>query len=163
MSEALVVGQRVGESRSTVRSAALAIGVGGLVAAALDLLQACVLFGHEIILVIAEGLVGDRGAQGGVFYYGLGVVLHVFIALSFAAFYYAVSRKLKFMTEYPLVCGLCYGAGVQLVMMLIVLPHCAFHQWDPIPVNGMLEGLAIHMVVVGLPIAYGVRYFARNA
>jgi hypothetical protein len=162
MTEAAVIGQGVSESRSTARSAVLAIGVGGLVAAALDLLQACVLFGHEIILVIAEGLVGDAGAQGGVFYYGLGVVLHVFIALCFAAFYYAVSRKLTFMTEYPLVCGLCYGAGVQLVMMLIVLPLCAFHQRDPIPVKGMLEGLAIHMVVVGLPIAYAVRRFARN-
>ena len=65
MSDALVVGQSQGESRSTARSAVLAIGVGGLAAAALDLLQACVLFGHDIILVIAEGLVGDRGAQGG--------------------------------------------------------------------------------------------------
>ena len=161
--EATVTMQHSTKDRRKTQSALLAIGVGGLVAAALDLLQACVLFGHEIILVIAEGLVGDRGAQGGVFYYGLGVVLHVFIALCFAAFYYAVSRKLTFMTEYPLVCGLCYGAGVQLVMMLIVLPLCAFHQRDPIPVKGMLEGLAIHMVVVGLPIAYAVRRFARNA
>jgi hypothetical protein len=163
MTEAVVVGQGMGEARSSVRSAVLAIGVGGLAAAALDLLQACLLFGHQIILVIAEGLVGDRGTQGGVFYYGLGVVLHVFIALTFAAFYYAVSRKLKFMTEYPLVCGLCYGAGVQLVMMLIVLPLCAFHQTDPISVKGMLVGLGVHMVVVGLPIAYAVRRFARNA
>jgi hypothetical protein len=163
MTEALVVGQGVSTGRSATRSAAQAIGVGGLVAAALDLLQACVLFGHDIILVIAEGLVGDRGAQGGVFYYGLGVVLHVFISLCFATFYYALSRKLTFMTEYPLVCGLCYGAGVHLVMMLIVLPHCAFHQRDPISINGMIEGLLMHMVVVGLPIAYAVSRFARNA
>jgi len=163
MTEAAVVGQDVSESRSTARSAVLAIGVGGLVAAALDLLQACVLFGHEIILVIAEGLVGDAGTKGGVFYYGLGVVLHVFISLCFATFYYALSRKLKFMTEYPLVCGLCFGAGVHLVMMLVVLPHCAFHQRDPISINGMIEGLLMHMVVVGLPIAYGVSRFAKNA
>ena len=163
MTEAVVVGQGMGEARSSVRSAVLAIGVGGLAAAALDLLQACLLFGHQIILVIAEGLVGDRGTQGGVFYYGLGVVLHVFISLCFATFYYALSRKLTFMTEYPLVCGLCFGAGVHLVMMLIVLPHCAFHQRDPISINGMIEGLLMHMVVVGLPIAYAVSRFARNA
>jgi len=27
----------------------------------------------------------------------------------------------------------------------------------------MIEGLLMHMVVFGLPVAYGVRYFARNA
>jgi hypothetical protein len=163
MIEQTIFGQPQTISRQTqTRSALMAIGVGGLVAATLDLLQACILFGHDIILVIAEGLVGDKASTGGVVYYGLGVMLHIFISLCFATFYYALSRKLKFMTEYPLVCGLCFGAGVHLVMMLVVLPHCAFHQRDPISINGMIEGLLMHMVVFGLPVAYGVSRFGTT-
>ncbi len=158
---ALMTDQSV-STQNTTRSALLAIGVGGLAGAALDLTQACVLFGHDIILVIADGLVGDKALQGGPGYYTLGILLHILIALIFATFYYAVSRKLKFMTEYPLVCGLIFGAGVHLVMMLVVLPLCAFHQRDPLPIGGMIHGLLIHMVVFGLPVAYGISYFAKN-
>src|ERR1700735_2975424 len=150
-------------AQTKTRKPLLAIGVAGLVGATLDLLQACILVGHDIILVITYGLVGEKALKGGFSNYALGVLLHVVISLIFATFYYAVSRKLKFMTEYPFVCGLCFGAGVHLVMMLIVLPLCAFHQRDPISINGMIEGLLMHMVVVGLPIAYAVSRFARNA
>src|ERR1700761_3915255 len=106
------------ETRNTL----LAIGVAGLAGAALDLLQACILAGHDIILVITYGLVGEKALKGGFGNYALGILLHVIISLIFASFYYVVSRKLRFMTEYPLICGLCFGAGVHLVMMLIVLP-----------------------------------------
>ena len=148
-------------ARTGTRNALLAIGVGGLAGATLDLLQACILAGHEIILVITYGLVGEKALKGGTGNYALGVLLHVLISLIFATFYYAVSRKLRFMTESPLVCGLCFGAGVHLVMMLVVLPLSALHQYDPITIRGMRLGLLIHMVVFGLPVAYGIRRFAR--
>jgi len=149
-------------AQTKTRNALLAIGVAGLVGATLDLLQACILVGHDIILVITYGLVGERALKGGFGNYALGVLLHVVISLIFATFYYAVSRKLKFMTEYPFVCGLCFGAGVHLVMMLIVLPLSALHQYDPITIRGMRLGLLIHMVVFGLPVAYGISYFAKD-
>ena len=149
-------------ARTGTRNALLAIGVGGLAGATLDLLQACILAGHEIILVITYGLVGEKALKGGTGNYALGVLLHVLISLIFATFYYAVSRKLRFMTEYPLVCGLCFGAGVHLVMMLIVLPLSALHQYDPITIRGMRYGLLIHMVVFGLPVAYGISRFAKD-
>src|SRR5450755_4508015 len=104
------------------RKALLAIGVGGLSAGTLDLLQACILFGWDIPKSIAGGLLGRQEARGGVGTYMLGVLLHFFIAFSFAAFYYASSRRLAFLAEHPLVCGLAYGMGVELVMSLIVLP-----------------------------------------
>ncbi|WP_353068848.1 hypothetical protein RBB75_17755 [Tunturibacter empetritectus] len=66
------------------------------------------------------------------------------------------------MTEYPLICGLCFGAGVHLVMMLIVLPLSALHQYDPITIRGMRLGLLIHMIVFGLPVAYGISRFAKD-
>jgi heme/copper-type cytochrome/quinol oxidase subunit 4 len=148
-------------ARITRENALLAIGVAGLAGAALDLLQACILAGHDIILVITYGLVGKKALNGGFGNYALGVLLHIIISLIFSAFYYVVSRRLRFMTEYWFICGLCFGAGVQLVMMLIVLPLSALHQYDPITIRGMRYGLLIHMVVFGLPVAYGIRRFAK--
>jgi 4-amino-4-deoxy-L-arabinose transferase-like glycosyltransferase len=143
------------------RSALLAIGVGGVAVGVLDLTQACILFGARIPLVIAAGLLGQQAITGGAGTYALGVFLHFFIALSFAAFYYAVSRKLRFMTEHPLVCGLIYGAGVEEVMRLVVLPLCALRARGPYELSDLIQGLLVHMVIVGLPIAYSVRRFAR--
>src|SRR5580692_3839235 len=101
------------------RNALLAIGVGGGVAGTLDLLQACILFGWDIPLSIAGGLLGRQAVHGGAGIYILGVLLHFFIACSAAATYYSASRKLTFLAEHPLVCGLFFGAAVQEVMNLV--------------------------------------------
>ena len=143
------------------RNALLAIAVGGMIAGTLDLTQACILFGAKIPLVIAGGLLGPQAFQGGAGTYVLGVLLHFFIACSAAAVYYAVSRKLPFMTEYPLVCGLFFGAAVEEVMNLIVLPLSALHASGPYTLHDLILGLLVHMVVVGLPISFSVRRFAK--
>ena len=142
-------------------NALLAIGVGGLVAGALDLTQACILFGWDIPLAIAAGLIGRQAFHGGAGTYVLGVCLHFFIACSAAAVYYAASRKLEFMTEHPIVCGLFFGAAVEEVMNLVVLPLSALHARGPYKLYDLILGLVVHMIVIGLPIAYSVRRFAR--
>ena len=143
-------------------NALLAIGVGGLVAGALDLTQACILFGWDIPLAIAAGLIGRQAFHGGAGTYVLGVCLHFFIACSAAAVYYAASRKLEFMTEHPIVCGLFFGAAVEEVMNLVVLPLSALHARGPYKLYDLILGLVVHMIVIGLPIAYSVRRFARS-
>jgi Na+/alanine symporter len=143
------------------KNAIWAIGVGGLIAGSLDLLQACILFGWDIPLAIAGGLLGRRAFQGGVGTYVLGVCLHFFIAFSVTAIYYAASRKLTFLIEHPLICGLFYGAAVEEVMNLIVLPLSALHARGPYELHDLLLGLGVHMVVIGLPVAFSVRRFAR--
>jgi uncharacterized membrane protein YagU involved in acid resistance len=143
------------------RNAILAIAVGGMIAGALDLLQACVQLGWGIPLTIAGGVLGPKADQGGVGTYLLGVFLHFFIALSAAAVYYAASRKLPFLTEHPLLCGLYFGATVKLVMHLIVLPLSALHEVGPYSVHSLIVGLLQKMIVVGLPISYSVRRFAK--
>jgi Na+/alanine symporter len=151
----------IGDSASSKRNALWAIGVGGGIAGALDLLQACLLFGWRIPLAIAAGLLGQQAFQGGVGTYILGMCLHFFIACSAAAIYYAASRKLRFLSEHALVCGLFYGMAVELVMSYIVLPLSALHARGPYELHDVLLGLAVHMVVVGLPIAFSVRRFAK--
>jgi hypothetical protein len=142
------------------RSALLAIVVGGTIAGALDLTQACVLFGWDIPLVIAGGLLGRGAFQGGAGTYVLGVLLHFFIAITVTAIYYAVSRRWAFLIEHPIVCGLFFGAAVQEVMNLVVLPLSALHSRGPYELHDLLLGLGVHMVVIGLPVALSVRKFA---
>jgi len=143
------------------RSAVLAIGIGGLVAGTLDLMQACILFGWKIPLTIAGGLLGPDARHGGLGTYILGLVLHYFIATSATAIYYGASRKLIFLEEHPIVCGLFFGMAVELVMSFIVLPLSALHASGPYELHDILQGLLVHMVVVGLPISYSVRRFAK--
>jgi hypothetical protein len=143
-------------------SAPLAIGVGGLIAGTLDLLQASILFGWKIPLVIAAGLLGPSVIKtGGVAIFILGVALHYFIACSATAIYYGASRRLTFMVEYPLVCGLFFGMAVEIVMSYIVLPLSALRARGPHQLHDILLGLGVHMVIVGLPIAFSVRRFGR--
>jgi Na+/alanine symporter len=142
------------------KNALLAIGVGGLVAGTLDLLQACILFGWDVPLAIAAGLLGQQAFHGGIGTYILGVLLHFFIVLSAATIYYAASRRLGFLTEHPLVCGLFFGMAVDLVMNLVVLPLSALHAKGPYKLHDLILGLLVHMVVIGLPISFSVRRFA---
>jgi hypothetical protein len=143
------------------RNALLAVAVGGLVAGTLDLMQACILFGWKIPLVIAGGLLGPGATHGGAATYILGVTLHYFIATSATAIYYGASRKLIFLQEHPLVCGLFYGIAVELVMSFIVLPLSALHATGPYELHDIIQGLLVHMVVAGLPISFSIHRFAK--
>jgi hypothetical protein len=149
------------ESKPTrTRNALLAITVGGGVAGIVDILQASIEEGWDIPKVVAAGVLGEQAFHGGVGTWFLGLFLHFGIAFSAAAVYYAASCKLPFLTEYPLVCGLCFGGYVDLVMHLVVLPLSALHTQD---LNDLLPGLLQKMVVVGLPISFSVRWFARRS
>jgi hypothetical protein len=144
------------------KNASLAIIVGGLVAGTLDLLQASILFGWKVPLIIAGGLLGERAFTGGAGTYVLGVVLHFSIALSATTIYYLASRRLTFMPDHPLVCGLFFGMAVELVMSYVVLPLSALQARGPYRLHDILLGLIVHMIVIGLPVAYSIRVFSRR-
>jgi hypothetical protein len=141
--------------------AVLAIFVGGLIAGALDLASAFITYGWGVPRAIAGGLLGPTALHGGVGTYVLGVLLHFFIACSAAAVYYAVSRVLGFMTEHAVVCGMFYGIAIFLVMNLVVLPLSALHAKGPYRLAGLIQGLLVHMILIGLPIALSVKRFSR--
>jgi hypothetical protein len=141
--------------------AVLAIFVGGLIAGALDLTAAFLSYGPGVPRAIAGGLLGPAALHGGTGTYVLGVLLHFFIACSAAAIYYAVSRVLGFMTEHAVVCGVFYGIAVFLVMNLVVLPLSALHVKGPFQLRGLIQGLLVHMICIGLPIALSVKRFSK--
>jgi len=46
-------------------------------------------------------------------------------------------------------------------MTLIVLPLSALHARGPFKLHDLILGLAVHSVVIGLPISFSVRRFAK--
>jgi len=133
---------------------------GGLIAGTLDITQAIVLFGRKVPLFIAGGLLGKSTFHGGAATYALGLFLHFFVAFSVTTIYYVASRRLRFMTEHWLICGLFYGAAVDQVMTLIVLPLSALHAAGPYKLHDLLLGIIVHSIVIGLPISFSVRRFS---
>ena len=130
--------------------------VGGAAAGTFDLISAFISFGLGNPRLIAGGLIGKQALQGGAGTWILGVLLHYFIAFSAAAIYCLSSRKLQFLREHWLVCGLFYGIAVFLVMNLIVLPLCAYHYTGPYQYRGLVQGLLAHMLIIGLPISFSL-------
>ena len=139
----------------------LPILAGGLVAGGLDLIAAFLTFGPGVPRAIAAGLLGRQAIHGGAAIYALGVALQFFIAVSAAAIYFAASRRLYFLAEHFIVCGLFYGVAVFLVMNLIVLPLSALHAKGPFTLAGLIQGLLVHMFIIGLPISFSVRRFSN--
>ena len=154
------IGASRAESPTAKKNVVLAIIVGALIGGTVDILWACIEEGWDIPLYVAAGLLGRGAIQGGPATYVLGLLLHFFIACSWATVYFLASRKLPFLIEYPLICGLNFGAWVELFMNLVVLPLSGLHGTDPLTPRHLVYGIAMKMVVIGLPIAYSVRYFA---
>jgi len=74
-----------------------------------------------------------------------------FIALSAATVYYIASRRLEFLKQHWLICGLFYGAAVDQVMTPVVLPLSALRAHGPYKLRDLLLGISVHMFTVGQP------------
>jgi hypothetical protein len=46
-------------------------------------------------------------------------------------------------------------------MNLIVLPLSALHAKGPFTLAGLIQGLLVHMFIIGLPISFSVRRFSN--
>ena len=84
----------------------LPILVGGATAGTFDLIAAYLTFGANMPRGIAAGLIGGPASRVGAMPYVLGIFLHYFIAFSAAAIYCLSSRKLPFLKDHFIVCGM---------------------------------------------------------
>ncbi len=141
-----------------------AVLTGGTIAGALDLLDAFAFYiprGATAIRIpqsIASGLLGPAAFDGGAATAALGTLLHFFIACSAAAVYYAASRRLPVLTRKWVPCGLAFGLCVFFFMRQIVLP-LSLVRHSPFFLPAFLNGIAIHTLGIGLPIAYFTRKY----
>jgi hypothetical protein len=141
--------------------------MAGAICGAMDITAALTVYGSfglkpmRLLQGIASGLLGAQAYQGGVASAALGLVCHFAIAFSAAAVYYALSRKLRFLVDYAVPCGIAYAAVVYFFMQNIVLPLSRAAP-RPFVFKMMVIGIVIHVCCVGLPIALTIRRYAGN-
>lgn len=134
---------------------------GGLAAGTFDEITAFLTFGRNVPRVVAAGLLGVQAIHStGAPVWILGVVLHFVIAFGAATVYCVASRKLPFLREHFVVCGLFFGIAVFITMYLVVMPLSALHAMGPYRYATLIQAILVHMVLIGLPIAISLRIFA---
>jgi|SRR3954454_20133392 hypothetical protein len=150
------------DSRASGSSAAArAILIGGSLAGLFDITYAMLRWSWHVPRVVAGGLLGPQALQSeSLAVWSFGLLLHFAITNIDAAIYYSASRKLTFLKQHAVVCGMFYGIAMYLVMNLIVVPLSALHRAADIPVSALREGLVVHMVL-GLVIALSVKRWSR--
>ena len=138
---------------------------GGLIAGVLDITAAIVIYAFRgvapmrILQSVASGLLGPAAFTGGGKTAALGLALHFLIATTAAAIYFLASRKLPALVRNPQLWGSLYGVAVWAFMNFVVLPLSAVRK-QPFDAEMALILVAVHIVCVGLPIAFAARRYS---
>ncbi len=148
---------------------AKAIVLATLVAGTLDIsyaLGASALRGVAPMVIwqsVASGLLGKAAYAGGTGTAVLGGALHYAIMACAVGVFYAASRRWPRLVAQPFVWGPLFGAGMFFVINYVVVPLSAIgHPFQRTPPRFLLE-LAVHMFLVGLPIAWMIARASRRA
>lgn len=132
---------------------------GGLTVGLLDACDATLFFGslgaspQRIARHVASGLLGPSALDGGAATIALGIVCHFAVALSIAAVFYLLARRIPALVAHPVIGGVAFGVAAYFVMGHVVMPlsrvpGSAAFSW-PVFVNGVVG----HGLLVGLPVA----------
>jgi hypothetical protein len=76
--------------------------------------------------------------------------------------FYVASRRLPALTRHWLRSGVAYAVAVYAVMTFVVVPLSALNARIP-SLPEIAQGLTVHIVCVGLPIAFITRRFSQPA
>jgi hypothetical protein len=142
-----------------------AIFWGGFIAGSLDLFYAFAFSAARggspvrVLQAVASGILGPNSFKGGLASAALGLPLHFLIAFGAAAVYHAASRKLTFLLQRAILCGLLYGIAIYLFMQLIVLPLSAAPKFKT-SVLSVVLGVIVHMFCIGLPVSLAARRYS---
>lgn len=149
------------ESHAAMSAATRAVLIGGSLAGLFDITYAMLRWSWHVPRVVAGGLLGpDALRSESLAVWSLGLILHFSITNIDAAIYYAASRKLAFLKQHAVICGMFFGIAMYLVMNLIVVPLSALHNTRDLSLAALREGLVVHMML-GTIIALSVRRFSR--
>ena len=144
-------------------SAPSLILIGAVIAGTCDITYAITFWAFRgvsaarVLQSVASGLLGAPAFKGGLATAALGLALHFFIALGAATIFYLMAKVLPILTRRAILFGILYGFGIYAVMNLIVLPLSAFPRKVTFPLLATTTGIAVHMFLIGLPIALAIR------
>jgi hypothetical protein len=147
------------------RTAIQAALIGGLLAGAIDIGAACVIFHAPpgpVLKSIAAGIVGhDAAKAGGMDIVLLGAFLQAFISVVAAGIYAFASIRLPMLVNQWLICGILFGGACDLFLMQIVGPLAGLHM-SPVGSYYWWANLIANMLTFGPPIAFVSQRFARR-
>ncbi|HYC67431.1 hypothetical protein [Brevundimonas sp.] len=131
-----------------------------LAAGTLDIASAILLnlgVGPQVVLQsVAGGWLGRAAYQGGWPTALLGLASHFGIMLVIAAIYMTLAARQPLLRSQWLLAGVVWGVLIWLVMTLVVIPLSA-STLSPPDAYHVVQGLIVHVVMVGLPMAWIAR------
>jgi hypothetical protein len=151
------------------RSALKAILAGATIAAFLDLLDPIVFYGLrgvspiKIPQSIASGILGRAAYSGGIRTAVLGLALHLFIALFWAAVFVFAAQSVRALSRHALLSGMAHGMLIYAVMYSLVLPRSHVFPRPHFAPIIFLNNVAAMVFLVGVPISLANSYFARRS
>lgn len=139
--------------------------VAGLVAGALDILAAILLYlrvGPLVVLQsVASGLLGGAAYDGGAATALLGLILHLAIALIAAGVYVFTAQRVALLRARAIQCGVLFGLAMFAVMNYLVVPLSRADVTPPTPA-GMIQQMLVHVLLFGLPVALIARRMLKR-
>ncbi|MBU4038227.1 MAG: hypothetical protein KKG27_00550 [Alphaproteobacteria bacterium] len=145
---------------STVTLARTAL-YAGLLAGALDITAAIVtnlqVPARVVLQSVASGWMGRAAYQGGWPTAGLGLASHFAIMLVIAAIFVAAAAAIPALRRFWIPVGMVFGVAVWLAMTFLVVPISASPLTPPANLMTALKPVAVHILAVGLPIAWVAR------
>ena len=135
--------------------------LGGIIAGAVDIAAAALIYGRNPILIaqtIAGGFLANAAFSGGMLTVILGTVLQEAMGILIAAIYAGASRFAPAMRRFWIASGLAYGVVIFFVMNYIVVPLSAWKSKPHFTFERFVENMAA-MLVFGLI----VTFFSRRA
>lgn len=114
-----------------------------------------------ILQAIATAFMGDAAYQAGAKAALLGLVLHFFVSLCFAAAYVAAAQRAVLLKRHPFIFGPIYGIIAYLVMTYAVVPLSLATFGRPETLFDLARSLLIHMFIFAMPIALAANRIRR--
>lgn len=149
-----MIGSGIRAATRATLLAAIAAGTLDIGAAILTNLQVPA---RVVLQSVASGLLGPPAFRGGWPTAWLGLAAHFAIMLVIAAIFVAAAAAIPALRRFWLPVGVAFGVAVWLTMTFVVVPMWASPLTPPADLTAALKPIAIHILFVGLPIAWATR------
>lgn len=147
-------GPKTGALVRTTLLATLAAGTLDILAAIVTNLQVSA---QVVLQSVAGGWLGPATYRGGWPTAALGLASHYGVMLGIAAVYVAAAAQLPVLRRQWFPAGVIYGLAVWLAMSFVVVPLSASTLSPPDSLTAAWKPIVIHILCVGLPIAWIAR------
>jgi hypothetical protein len=109
---------------------------------------------------VASAVLGPSAFRGGWPSGLFGIVLHCLVAFGAATVFVFASRSFALLVRHPYMTGIAYGILVFVFMNMVVVPLSAKPK-QPVNISVVAVQLAIHIVLIGIPISLTTRFFVH--